>query len=111
MVGMGPSDHHGWLDRRTRIALWIAVAEGIIVLFSDFTKWTVTGLALLAVILWYVGRGSTSATVRNALWVFAASQLIATIMVVIAWFFTWAAILAVVVAACVGLMILFRERR
>ena len=101
----------GWFDRRTRIALWIAVAEGIIVLFSDLTKWTVIALTLVAVILWYAVRDNSSPTVRRVAWIFAASQLIATIMVIIAWFFTWAAILAVVVAAVVGLMILFRERR
>jgi hypothetical protein len=101
----------GWFDKRTRIALWIAVAEGIIVLFSDLTKWTVLGLAVVAVIVWYAVRDSTSPTLRRIAWIFAASQLFATIMVILAWFFTWAAILVVVVAAIVGLMILFRERR
>ena len=101
----------GWFERRTRVALWIAVAEGLVVLFSDLTKWTVIGLALVAVILWYAVRDSSSSLLRAGAWIFAASQLIAVIMVVLAWFFTWAAILAVVVAAVVGLMILFRERR
>jgi hypothetical protein len=99
-----------WFERRTRIAIWIAVAEGIIVLFSDFTKWTVAGLAVIAVIIWYATRDSSSPTVRSVAWTFAASQLIATVIVIIAWFFTWAAVLAVVVAAIVGLMILFRDR-
>jgi hypothetical protein len=105
------ASRHGWFERRTRIALWIAVAEGIVVLFSDFTKWTVVALALVAVILWYAVREVRSPTLRGAAWIFAVSQLLAVIMVIIAWFFTWAAILAVVVAAVVGLMILFRERR
>ena len=113
MIGDSGTLHSrgGWLDRRTRIALWIAVAEGIVVLFSDLTKWTVMALTLVAVILWYAVRETTHPLLRRAAWIFAASQLLALIMVILAWFFTWAAILAVVVAAIVGLMILFRERR
>jgi hypothetical protein len=104
------AQRRSWFEGRTRIAIWIAVAEGIVVLFSDFTKWTVAGLAVVAVIVWYATRDSGSATVRRVAWIFAASQLIATVIVIIAWFFTWAAVLAVVVAAIVGLMILFRDR-
>jgi hypothetical protein len=100
-----------WFEGRTRIAIWIAVAEGIIVLFSDFTKWTVAALAVISVIVWYATRDSSSPTVRRVAWIFAASQLIATVIVIIAWFFTWAAVLAVVVAAIFGLMILYRDRR
>jgi hypothetical protein len=110
VVSEGPS-RSGWLERRTRIALWIAVAESLVVLFSSLTKWTVIGLALVSILGWYVGRESSSRTIRNALWIFATSQLIATIMVIFAWFFTWLAILAVIVAAAVGLMIMLRERR
>ena len=105
------ASRQSWFERRTRVALWIAVAEGIIVLFSDFTKWTVVALAIISFVVYYATRETSSSTLRNVAWTFAASQLIATIIVIIAWFFTWAAILAVVVAAIVALMILFRDRR
>ena len=52
-----------WLqERRTRLALWIAAAESLLVLFShNLTKWTVIALAIVAVLAWLGGRESRSA--------------------------------------------------
>ncbi|HET7566977.1 MAG TPA: hypothetical protein VFJ91_03235 [Gaiellaceae bacterium] len=103
----------GWLRaRRTRLALWIAAAEGVIVAFShDVTKWTVIVLAAAATLAWSAGRNSRSSLVRQALWIFAASQLLAVVLVLLAWIVKWAVILGLVVFAVVGLAYLFLDRR
>ena len=112
-VDHGSSRAALWLQhRRTRLALWIAAAESIVVLFShDLTRWTVIVLAIVAVLAWLGGRESRSAIVRHVLWIFAASQLLAVIGVILAWIVKWAVILAVVVFAILGLVYLFLDRR
>ena len=112
-VDRGSSRAGLWLrERRTRLALWIAAAEALVVLFShDVTKWTVIAIAVIAVLSYLGGRESRSQIVRNILWIFAASQLLAVIAVVLAWIVTWAVILAVVIFAALGLFYLFVDRR
>ena len=102
-----------WLhERRTRLALWIAAAESLVVLFShDLTKWTVIVLAVVAVLSYLGGRESRSQIVRQILWIFAASQLLAVIGVILAWIVKWAVIMAVVIFAVLGLVYLFVDRR
>lgn len=109
----GTSRPGRWLQaRRVRFALWIAAAEGIIVLFSHTaTKWTVIVLAVVSVLAWLGGRESRSQVVRQVLWIFAASQLLAVIAVILAWIVKWALILAVVAFAVLGLVYLFLDRR
>ncbi len=102
-----------WLhERRTRLALWIAAAESVVVLFShDVTKWTVIAIAVIAVLSYLGGRESRSQIVRQILWIFAASQLLAVIGVILAWIVKWAVIMAVVIFAVLGLVYLFVDRR
>jgi hypothetical protein len=103
----------GWLrTRRTRIALWIATAEGIVVAIAhDVTKWTVLALAAVSLLVWWVGRNSSSKLVRTAIWIFAASQLLALLLVVLAVIVKWALILGLVAFAVLGLAFLFFDRR
>ncbi|MBV8259317.1 MAG: hypothetical protein JO073_16040 [Actinobacteria bacterium] len=103
----------GWLrQRRTRLALWIAAAEGVVVAVShDVTKWTVAVLAVVAVLSWSAGRNTKYGIVRQVLWIFAASQLLALVLVILGWVVKWALILALVVFAIGGLVFLFVDRR
>jgi hypothetical protein len=109
----GTSRAGRWLEaRRTRFAIWIAVAEALIVLFShDVTKWTVFALAVASVAAWIFGRNSRSQVVRETLWIFAASQLMAALAAVLGFIVKWALITIVVVGAVVGLIYLFLDRR
>ena len=102
-----------WLKaRRTRIALWVAAAEGLIVAVShDLTKWGVVALAAVAALAWSFGRHSSSNGVRQVLWIFAASQLLALVLVLFAVFFKWLVILGLIVFAVLGLAFLFYDRR
>ena len=109
-VERGPG---GWLRaRRHRLALWIAAAEGAIVAFSaDLTKWTVVALALLAGVLWAVGRNTRSNGLRQFLWIFIVSQLIAVVLVLFAVFFKWLLVLGLIACAVVGLAFLWFDHR
>ena len=50
-----------WLrERRMRITLWIAAAEGLLYLFHVLNWWAAVGLAIVAVgFWWYVGRSNS----------------------------------------------------
>ena len=102
-----------WLrQRRKRFALWIAAGEGIVVAVSpDLTKWTVVALAVLAAIVWMLGRNSSSSVLRSVLWIFVVSQLLAALLVLFAVFFKWLVILGLIAFAVIGLAILYFDRR
>ena len=59
-LGSGPALEHGssrvgrWLRaRRIRIAFWIAVAEGILIVFHAISWWAAIAVALLVVVGWF----------------------------------------------------------
>ena len=103
----------GWLRaRRHRLAIWIAVGEGVIVAVShDVTKWTVVGLAAISAVAWALGKNSNSNGIRQGLWIFLVSQLIAVVLVLFAVFFKWLLVLGLVVCAVIALAILWFDRR
>ena len=100
-----------WLrERRVRVALWIAAAEGVVVAFSHYTRWTVIGLWVLAVLLYAVAREQRSDVARQLIWIFAASQSLAAVAVVVAFILGWLAYIAVAVFALLALFFLFSDR-
>jgi hypothetical protein len=103
----------GWLRaRRIRLALWIAVAEGIVVAFSlGVTKWAVIVLAALSVFTFAYGRNNSSNLVRQVLWIFAASQLLALLLVLFAVIVKWLIIVGLIAFAVIALVYLFVDRR
>ena len=75
-----------WLRaRRTRIALWIAVIEGILVaVLHDFTRWTVIIIAIPLILLYgFWGRNAKSDTARQITWIAGASQALAVLFVLL----------------------------
>ncbi len=120
MVGSSGVVQHGssrtgrWLRaRRTRIALWIAAVEAIIVaVFHDVSRWTVIGIAVIAVATWLLaGRGSRHDTFRQGSWIFAVSQLLAVIAAIFAFVFFWIAIVLMAVFAVIAVFFVFADRR
>ena len=102
-----------WLRaRRTRVALWIAVIEGIIVAFAhDVSRWTVIAIAvpLLAIyVVW--GRNARSDTVRQLSWIGGASQSLAVVVVVLSFFIAWLALVIAGIFAAIALVFLFVDR-
>jgi hypothetical protein len=102
-----------WLRaRRIRIALWIAVGEGIIVaLAHDVSRWTVVAIAIPVLALYLVwGRTARSDTVRQISWIGGASQALAVVVVILAFILSWLALILAGIFAAVALLFLFGDR-
>src|SRR5919206_2722248 len=113
----GPIEHRTtragrWLrPRRIRIALWIAVIEGIIVaLAHDVSRWTVIAIAIPLLALYVVwGRNARSDTVRQLAWIAGASQALAVVVVILAFILNWLALVLAGVFAAIALLFLFSD--
>ena len=102
-----------WLRaRRLRIALWIAVAEGILVVLNQIPGWTAL-LVGIAVIAFYVliGRELGSTAGREMSWIAAVSQVLVALVPVLLFFVGALAVLALIVLAVLALVALFADRR
>jgi hypothetical protein len=102
-----------WLRaRRIRIALWIAVIEGIIVaLAHDVSRWTVIAVAIPLLALYVVwGRNAGSDTTRQLAWIAGASQALAVVVVIMAFILSWLALLMAGIFAAIALLFLFSDR-
>ena len=98
-------------EHRTKIALWIAVAEGVLVLVGIFPHILVYALAIAGIALWVVvGRNATHQLARQIAWIFAVSQCAAVLVPALWHIAKWAAVTAIVVVAAVALVYLFIER-
>jgi hypothetical protein len=113
-IEQGSSRPGRWLRaRRTRISLWIAAAEAIVVaVFHDVSRITVIVLAAVAVALyWYGGRRTRSDTFHQTSWIFAVSQLLAVVAAILAFIVFWTAIVFVCIFALIALFFVFTDRR
>jgi hypothetical protein len=114
MIEAGSTRIGRWLrERRLRLALWVAVIEGLLVaLTPDLTKWTVLiiGVVLLAFYM-VAGRHMRWDVARQLSWIAAASQALAILVVILAFVLKLVAIVAVVIFALVALAYLFSDAR
>ena len=114
MIEGGSTRGGRWLrDRRLRLALWIAVIEGILVAATpDLSRWTVLVIGTV-VLAFYVlaGRNMRWDVGRHLSWIAAASQAIAILVVIFFFVFEWIAIAAIVALAIFALIYLFSEHR
>ncbi len=99
-------------ENRLRIALIVALVEGILVLLGSIGWWVVLLLAIAAVVL-YVTRGRTARreAIRTLSWIFAVSQVAVVLVPVLALVLTAFAVVALVLIAVVALVVLLRDRR
>jgi hypothetical protein len=97
-----------WHARRLKIAVAIAVVEGIYVaVASDFSRWTVIIISA-PIIAFYIFAGRTleSPTAREIAWIAAASQALTVLLCVVAKLIgTFSLILAGVFAAVVLILL------
>ena len=102
-----------WLwQNRLRLALGIAIFEGIVVFFEkDFSRVTVIVIAI-PIILFYLlaGRTLESRTGREVSWVLATSQAFAVLAAIVAILVPWIALAVVAVFAGVALYLLLHDR-
>ena len=114
-----PALEHGttrpgrWLrERRLKVALWIAVAEGILVLADVIPGWPalVAGAAIVA-FYFLVGRSLQNDAVRELSWTAATSQVLVAFVPVLAFVLGVLAVIALVLIAVVALLALLADRR
>jgi hypothetical protein len=102
-----------WLEaRRLKIAVGLAVLEGIIVaLEKDFTRWTVIIISA-PIIAFYVfaGRSLQSDTGRQLAWIAAATQAFAILICVVALLIGSFALIGAGILAAVAVILLLGER-
>ena len=113
-IDSGSSRAGRWLrERRLKLALWIAIAEGIIVaLRGDISRWTVVGIAALVLIIYMLVRQSLRWDAgRQLLWIVAASQVLAVLVVILAFIVGVVALVLVGLFALVALVYLFSDLR
>ena len=99
-------------ENRLKLALILALAEGILVLIGEIDWWVVVLLAIGAVVL-YVTWGRTAAReeLREGSWIFAVSQVAVVLVPALALVLTALAVVALVFLALVALVVLLRDRR
>ena len=108
-----PSRTGRWLaERRLKIALGIAVLEGIVVAVEkDFSRWTVIIISAPIIAFYlFAGRALQSDTGRQLSWIAAASQAFAVILCVVALVIGAFVLIIAGVFAAIALILLFGER-
>jgi hypothetical protein len=103
-----------WLrERRLRLALWIAVLEGIVVAVrGDISRWTVVVIAALVLLVYMSLRERLNWDAgRQILWIVAASQVMALLVVILAFVVGVVALVLVALFAIVALVYLFSDLR
>lgn len=99
-------------ENRLKLALLLAVVEGILVLVGEIDWWVVVLLAIGAVAL-YVTRGRTASReeLREGSWIFAVSQLGVVLVPALVLVATALAIVMLVFLSLVALVVLLLDRR
>ena len=99
-------------DSRLRLALIVALVEGILVLIGSIDWWIVLLLAVAAVAIYVTrGRNARRQDVREASWIFAVSQVAVVLVPALALVLTALAVVLLVIVAVVALVVLLRDRR
>ncbi len=114
MIDAHSSRASRWLrERRLRLALWIAVLEGIVVaLERNVGKWTVLFLAIAVLAVYmFVVRNIRWDAGRQIAWILAASQSLALLVVILVFIVKVFAIILVIAFAVIALAYLFLDLR
>jgi hypothetical protein len=110
----GGSKAGRWLrERRLKVALYIAILEGVVVAIrGDVSRWTVVALAALVLIIYMLLRDRLRWDAgREVLWIVAASQAMALLVVILAFVIGTLSLVLVGILAVVALVYLFNDRR
>lgn len=102
-----------WLrENRLKIALGIAVAEGLFVaLEEDFSRVTVIVIAIPVILFWVLaGRTLESATGRDVSWILAMSQALAVCAAIIAILIPVVALVIAGLFGAVAVYLLYHDR-
>ncbi len=108
-----PGGVGGWLaERRLKIALGIAVLEGILVAAEkDFSRWTVIIISAPIIAFYlFAGRALESNVGRQLSWIAAASQAFAVILCVVALVIGAFVLIIAGVFAAIALILILGDR-
>ncbi len=99
-------------ENRLKVALLVALVEGILVLVGAIDWWVVVLLAIGAVVLYVtLGRTVGRDEFRDRSWILAVSQVAVVLLPALALVLTTLAVVALVVLALIALVVLLRDRR
>jgi phosphatidylserine synthase len=114
VIEAGSSRPGRWLrERRLKLALWIAVLEGVVVAVrGDVSRWTVVVLAALVLVVYMLLRDRLRWDAgREVIWIVAASQAMALLVVILAFVIGALSLILVGILAVLALVYLFNDRR
>ena len=102
-----------WLRaHRLRIALGIAIVEGLLVVLDVVDWWIAVLVAVGAVGSYFAaGRHLRSYTARQLSWIAAAAQGFVVLVPVLVVAISWLAIVVLVILAVIALVVLLADRR
>jgi hypothetical protein len=114
-----PALEHGstrpgrWLRRyRTRIAFWIAVIEGLLLVFGAISRWGALFIAALIIIGYFaLATRLRPGAARDVAWIAAVSQALVALIPILVIVVGTLALVAVGILAVVALIVLFGDRR
>ena len=112
-IPAAPVQRQSWLrENRLKVALGIAVAEGIFVaLEEDFSRVTIIVIAIPVILFWLLaGRTLDSELGREISWVLAMSQALAVCAAVIAIFIPVVALVIAGIFGAVAAYLLYHDR-
>jgi hypothetical protein len=113
VVEHGTSRPGRWLrERRVRVALWIAVIEGVLVVFHAIS-WPIALIVAIAVVVMYFSAGNRlrSDVAGQIAWIAAVSQALVALVPVFVFIVGTLALIIVALLAVVALVLLFSDRR
>jgi hypothetical protein len=114
-----PAIEHGstrfgrWLRRyRLRFAFWVAVIEGLLLVFGVINRWAALLVAALVIVLYFAFAARLRpGAARDVLWAAAVSQALVALIPVLVIVVGTLALIAVGILAVVALIVLFGDRR
>jgi hypothetical protein len=112
-VEHGTSRAGRWLRlRRVRIALWLAVIEGILVV-AHVISWPIALIVAGVVVglYFWAGHRIRPGPAREIAWIASVSQALVALVPVLVFLVGALALIAVTVLAIVALVVLFSDRR
>jgi hypothetical protein len=102
-----------WLRRyRTRIAFWIAVVEGLLLVVGAVNRWAALLIAVLIIVGYFAFVRQISWPIAREIgWIAAVSQALVALVPILVILVGTLALIAVGVLAIVALIVLFGDRR
>ena len=113
VIEHGTSRTGRWLrERRIRVAIWIAVVEGILIVFHAISVPIALIIAIAIVVLYFtVGNRVPSGIAGDVAWIAAVSQALVMLVPVLVIIVGTVALIIVGLLAVAALVLLFSDRR